>query len=321
MTARALVTGGAGFVGQWLARAMLERGWSVVSASVSTAAMPPILTPAERKAVRWLPVDVQREEDVERAVDESAPDVVVHLAGVSFVPQATGAPAQAYEVNVLGAVRLLNAIARRRRAGTLDPRVLVVGSATQYGRHDPADLPLDERAEQRPLSVYAATKAAQEIAALQAHRAEGLHVICTRSFNHSGPGHGARFLLPALVNRALALRASGSRELPLGDADAVRDYLHVGDVVRAYLLLLERGTAGEVYNVCSGTGVSARELASEVLLQVGATADITTDPALLRARDVPVLVGTPCKLEQATGWRPEKTRADIIDDLIHAATH
>ena len=321
MTRRALITGGAGFVGQWLARAMLERGWKVASASISTTSMPPILGKAERDAVRWLTVDVQREDDVQRAVDESTPDVVVHLAGVSFVPQATGAPAQAYEVNVLGAVRLLNALAQRRRAGALDPRVLVVGSATQYGRHAIADMPLDEQAEQRPLSVYAATKAAQEVASLQVFRADGLQVVCTRSFNHSGPGHDGRFLVPALVTRALALRSNGGRELSLGDADAVRDYLHVSDVVRAYLLLLERGAAGEVYNVCSGTGASARELATDVLLRVGATADITTDPALLRARDVPVLIGSPRKLEQATGWRPEKTRADIIDDLIHAATH
>ncbi len=321
MTSRALITGGAGFVGQWLARAMLERGWSVASASVSTTSMPAILTSTERDAVRWLAADVQREDDLERAVDASAPDVVVHLAGVSFVPQATGAPAQAYEVNVLGAVRLLNVLARRKRAGALDPRILVVGSATQYGRHEPADMPLGEQAEQRPLTVYAATKAAQEVAALQAFRAEELHVVCTRSFNHSGAGHDPRFLLPALVARVLELRRTGGRELQLGHQDAVRDYLHVSDVVRAYLLLLELGTPGEVYNVCSGTGVSARELATDVLLRVGATADITTDPALLRARDVPTLVGSPRKLEQATGWRPEKTPDDIIDDLIHAATH
>lgn len=321
MTERALITGGAGFVGQWLARAMLERGWTVTSASVHTGDHPAILTPAERAEVRWLATDVQCEDELERAVEASAPDVVVHLAGVSFVPQAAGAPTLAYEVNVLGAVRLLNALARRKRSGTLDPRVLVVGSATQYGRHEPSEMPLGEKAEQRPLTVYAATKAAQEVAALQAFRAEGLQVVCTRSFNHSGPGHDRRFLLPALVERTLELRRTGGHALQLGDAHAVRDYLHVRDVVRAYLLLVEHGTAGEVYNVCSGTGVSASELAADVLLRVGVTADITTDPALLRAVDVPALVGDPRKLEQGTGWRPEKTRADIIDDLIHAATH
>ncbi len=271
--------------------------------------------------MRWICADIRRDEDVQAALEASAPDVVFHLAGVSFVPQATAAPALAWEVNVLGAVRLLQAISVRKGAGTLDPRILIVGSATQYGRHDPADMPLTEDAEQRPVTVYAATKAAQEIAALQRYRADGLRVICTRSFNHSGVGHDAHFLLPSLVQRAMAARTAGSAELRLGDAEAVRDYLHVSDVVRAYLLLIERGAEGEVYNVCSGEGVSARQLAADVLLRAGARADITTDPTLLRAVDVPMLVGSPRKLQLATGWRPERTRDDIIDDLIHAATH
>jgi GDP-4-dehydro-6-deoxy-D-mannose reductase len=181
-------------------------------------------------------------------------------------------------------------------------------------------MPLTEEAEQRPTDVYAASKAAQEIAARQTHRSEGVRVVCTRSFNHSGTGHPAHFLLPALVRRSLAIREERDGVLRLGNQDSVRDYLHVGDVVRAYLLLARVGAPGEVYNVCSGDGVSVRELATEVLLRLGSNAEIITDPALVRAVDVPVLVGSPAKLERATGWRPTRTRADIIDDLIHAAT-
>jgi GDP-4-dehydro-6-deoxy-D-mannose reductase len=95
--------------------------------------------------------------------------------------------------------------------------------------------------------------------------------------------------------------------------------LHVTDVVSAYLLLAERGVAGEVYNVSSGHGVSVRQLAEDVLLRVGAPVDISTDPALVRASDVPVNVGSPAKLKHDTGWTPLKTHADIIDDLLHAA--
>jgi GDP-4-dehydro-6-deoxy-D-mannose reductase len=169
--------------------------------------------------------------------------------------------------------------------------------------------------------VYAASKAAQEIAALQMHRAEGLRVICTRSFNHSGAGHPAHFLLPALVRRAIALRETNRRELRLGNQSSIRDYLHVADVVQAYLLLVRHGKPGEVYNVCSGSGVSVRELAEEVLLQVGIPAEITTDSAFVRGVDVPELVGSSRKLQTDTGWRPTHTRADIIHDLINAATH
>jgi GDP-4-dehydro-6-deoxy-D-mannose reductase len=125
-------------------------------------------------------------------------------------------------------------------------------------------------------------------------------------------------LLPSLVARALRVRGGSERRLTLGN-DVVRDYLHVSDVVRAYLLLVERGVAGEVYNVSSGRGVSARQLAEDVLLRVGAPVDISTDPALVRAADVAVNIGSPAKLKHDTGWTPLKTHADIIDDLLNAA--
>jgi len=196
---KVLVTGGGGFVGQWLARALLERGDDVVLAGLDDRSRSPeILQPREWDAVRWISMDMRRDADVCAGVDATRPDLVVHLAGISFIPAASSAPTEAYDVNFLGAVRLLNELARRLVAGDLEPTVLVVGSATQYGRHDLSSMPLTESAEQRPPTVYAATKAAQEIVARQVFRATGLRVICTRSFNHSGVGHGDQYLLPAL---------------------------------------------------------------------------------------------------------------------------
>jgi GDP-4-dehydro-6-deoxy-D-mannose reductase len=100
----------------------------------------------------------------------------------------------------------------------------------------------------------------------------------------------------------------------------MRDFLHVADVVEAYVALLERGAPGEVYNVCSGEGSTVRELAATVLQRLGVSADIATDPARARPVDVPVLVGSNQKLRRVTGWASRRTRSDIIDDLIHAAT-
>jgi GDP-4-dehydro-6-deoxy-D-mannose reductase len=298
---------------------MLAAGWDVYAAGVGAPAAG-ILTDAERDAVRWLTMDIRARTDVVAALEASRPDVVVHLAGISYLPDADDAPSAAWAVNVLGAVTLLAEVARRRRAGELDPRLLVAGSAQQYGRHPSADLPLTEAAEQRPLTVYAASKAAQEIAALQAFRADGVQAIATRSFNHSGVGHDPHFLLPALVRRVAALRDRGAATLPIGNGDTIRDYLHVSDVVDAYLALLDRGTPGEAYNVCSGEGIGVRALTERVLARAGVSAEIVSDPALQRSVDVPALVGRPEKLASATGWRPRRTRDDIIDDLLHAAT-
>ena len=313
---RALITGG-GFVGQWLARELLARRAEVHVAGLSSSSDATVLTADERAAVHWTVADFRDTAAVDRAVEASQPDAVFHLAGVSFPPQAEREPEAAYEVNVLGAVRLLEAVERRRTAGQLDPVVLVVGSSVEYGRHAAEAMPLPETAELRPSSVYGATKVAQEIASLQAFRRTGMRVICTRSFNHSGVGHAPQYLLPSLVSRARRISSGAEKSLSIGN-DAVRDYLHVSDVVSAYLSLIERGHAGEVYNVASGQGVSTHQLANDVLLRAGTAAEILTEPALVRASDIPTLIGSPAKLQRDTGWQPTKTYADIIDDLLHA---
>jgi GDP-4-dehydro-6-deoxy-D-mannose reductase len=318
---RVFITGGAGFVGQWLTRAALARGDSVYCADQDALARPTeLLTETERRSVRWLPVDIRVGEQLTAAVEKSKPDAVFHLAGISFVPDAQGSPALTYDINTLGVARLLEAIAIARRAGVLDPAILVVGSAEQYGRHPLESMPLAEDAEQRPMTVYAASKAAQEIIALQYYRNAGLRIVATRSFNHSGIGHAKHFLLPALVRRTLAVRAGLRAHLVIGNGTPIRDFLHVTDVVTAYLLLAERGVAGEVYNVCSGVGSSIHELAERVLHRVGAHATVATDATLVRPVDVPVQIGSPAKLVAATGWQPTRSIDDIIDDLIHAAT-
>jgi GDP-4-dehydro-6-deoxy-D-mannose reductase len=317
---RALVTGAAGFVGQWLVRALLDAGHEVTGLTpVDPTAAAALLSTDEQAAVEWVLGDVRRIDDIRRALDVGAADWVFHLAGISSVPGASGDPGAAAEVNVVGAAQLLGEIRVRRRVGVLDPAVLIVGSAEQYGRHDKSDLPLEETAEQRPLTVYAATKAAQEIIALEAFRSEGVRVIATRSFNHSGPGQSGAFLLPALVRRALALRSGGGDRraaLALGNATSTRDFLHVADVTEAYIALAARGRAGEVYNVSSGVGVSVKELAVQVLAATGVKAPLTTDPSLARAVDVPALVGSNARLRDATGWEPEKTVRDLIEDLV-----
>lgn len=321
---RALVTGAAGFVGQWLVRDLLTAGHEVTGLTlVDPSTTATLLSTDEQAAVDWLMGDVCRTEDVRRALDVALPDVVFHLAGVSSVAAATGDPGAAAEVNIVGAARLLGEVRVRRRVGVLDPAVIVVGSGEQYGRHEKSALPLAEDAEQRPLTVYAATKAAQEVVALEAFRSEGVRVIATRSFNHSGPGQSPSFLLPALVRRALALRSGGGNggserraALSLGNTSSIRDFLHVADVTAAYIALAARGRAGEIYNVSSGVGVSVKELAVQVLAATGVKAPLATDPALVRPVDVPALVGDNARLRDATGWAPTRTLRTLIDDLV-----
>jgi GDP-4-dehydro-6-deoxy-D-mannose reductase len=319
VTTRALVTGANGFVAQWAIRAMVEQGWTVTAGGVGPASTAGVLSGEQHEAVGWRTMDVTRQGDIAAALDVATPDVVLHLAAISHVPDALRNPGYAYEVNTVGTVRLLSEVRRRRLGGMADPVVLVIGSAEQYGRHELNEMPLHEETEQRPLTLYAGSKVAQEVAALQAFRSDGVRVVCTRSFSHSGIGHHDTFLLPSLVRRALALPAAGG-SLTIGNGDTVRDFLHVTDVVNAYLALATHGSTGEAYNVCSGQGTSVRALASAVLARVGKTAEVVSESAFARAVDVPVQIGSNEKLRRATGWAPRRGRDDIIDDLIHAAT-
>lgn len=320
---RALVTGAAGFVGQWLCRALLRDGYAVTGLSLS----PPrgtTLSDDERRAVRWIERDLRNPLVATETVREVAPDAVFHLAGLSFVPDSGHDPVEGFSINVGAGVALLSAVRTARDEGTSDPLVLVVGSAEQYGVHDPSEGPLVEGAACEPNNWYAGSKCGQEAMALSAFRADGIRVVCTRSFNQAGPGQAATFLLPSLIRRVQALAPAGAGPRPrleLGNLHTTRDFLHVTDAAEAYLSLAVRGVAGEVYNVCSGDGVTVEALAHEVCARAGIDADLVSDPTLRRAVDVPWLVGDNTKLRSTTGWAPRRSRSDIIDDLLHAAPH
>ena len=294
---------------------MLERGWTVYAGTRSGPPGNSVLTREELAAVCWTNLDVTSDSAIARAIQSSAPDCVVHLAGIAFAPEANAEPVRAFEVNALAALRLLEAL-----KSTPQVKVLMVGSAFQYGAHEPSAYPIGEDAPQRPQMAYGLAKAAQELIALHAFRSTGAQVVCTRSFNHSGVGHDPdKYLLPGWARRLREMPRSGG-QFQIGNPSVVRDYLHVADVADAYVLLLERGTAGEAYNVSSGHGTTIRELAERFLRRAGIAADIIVNPAHARPLDVPILVGDSSKLRLATGWAPQRSIDDIIDDLIHAAT-
>ncbi len=320
--AKALVTGAGGFVGQWLCRALLREGWTVTGTTIGFAPEPGVLSSGELMRMHWRSMDLRPGVDrrtVFGLLERERPDAIFHLAAIAFVPAADEDPTRALESNVTAAVRLVDAIRQLRTAGTLDPALLVVGSAEQYGRHDADAMPLSESHELRPRTFYAATKCAQESFALAAARADGSRIVATRSFNHSGRGQGKSFLMPALVDRVRAARTTPTMAIPIGNTDTVRDFLHVEDVVAAYIALMDRGRAGEVYNVCSGEGASVGAIAREIFARAGLANPVTVDPALQRAGEVPVLIGDNRKLRSDTGWHPTRSRSDIIDDLLNAA--
>src|SRR5439155_733223 len=187
--------------GRWVVRRLLADGREVYGAvrpGQSPAAVGPAgdLTPDEHAAVRWLPLELTDAESVRACVDLPY-DAVVHLAAVSSTSDATRDPGFAWNVNAAGTARIVHVLGQARRAGRADPIVLVTSTAEVYG---PSTEPRPRRETDpiAPASAYAASKAGEEIAALEAWRRTGLRVIVTRAFAHTGPGQDARFVGAAL---------------------------------------------------------------------------------------------------------------------------
>jgi GDP-4-dehydro-6-deoxy-D-mannose reductase len=143
-------------------------------------------------------------------------------------------------------------------------------------------------------------------------------VIRVRAFNHLGPGQTDRFVAAALAARIAANERDGGSTVRVGDLSARRDFTDVRDVVRAYRLLVELGTPGEVYNVCTGRDLAVQELADRMLALATRPMALEVDPTLLRPVEVPVLRGDASRLRAATGWEPlipiEQTVSDLLDD-------
>ncbi len=295
---RAAVTGSSGFVGRYLVPYLRSLGDDVVT--------------LDRSGSR--PVDVTDSAQVRALLRSARPDVVYHLAALSHVGQSWDAPETVFQVNAGGALSVLRASAD---AGV--ERVLVVGSADEYGAVGPEDLPLTEEAEIRPVTPYGASKAAADLLALQAFLGDGLATVRVRAFNHTGPGQADDMLIPALAHRIANAERAGGSKISVGHLDILRDISDVRDVVRAYRLLVEHGVPGEAYNVCSGHGVSVRELAEGMLAMSDAPLELVVDPELVRPVDVPRLVGSPDKLRATTGWEPEIPLEQTLRDVLEAA--
>jgi GDP-4-dehydro-6-deoxy-D-mannose reductase len=311
---KVLVTGANGFVGGWLLRRLLSLGHEVVGGSGLDSG-PEILTAAERNRVEWLPLDVQDDESVEGFLARPA-DAVVHLAGVASVSASLRDPVRVWRVNSVGTVRVVAALARRLVESGANPVVLVVSTAEVYGPGGPA---LRCEADPAvPVSPYAASKLAAEVAALEAWRRTGLRVVIARPFPHTGPGQGTRFVVPAFVERLREARRAGAPAVRTGNLEPVRDLLDVRDVVEAYLGLLERGQPGETYNVASGTGVSLRALFDRIADLMEYHPVPQPDASLARPVDIRHLVGDATRLRAATGWSPRLTLDQTLRQMIDA---
>lgn len=305
---RVLVTGVGGFVGPVLAAELLAHGHAVHGLVRRT--VPPRLADLPAALHRG---DLLEPGRIEAVIADVHPDAIVHLAGLSFMPAAEADPRAAYRTNLDATLALLGAM----RACAPKSRLLVVSSSTVYGAPLPSELPVVEETPLRPETVYGASKAAAELAALQWQRAYGLDVIVARPFNHIGPGQDASFVSAALA-RQIARMELGLDEpvLRVGNVDPVRDFSDVRDIAAGYAALLERGTSGAVYNLCTGEGASIAEVIALLRTHARIPLSVRADPARKRKADASRIVGSVARASRETGWVPRIQLTDALAAVL-----
>jgi GDP-4-dehydro-6-deoxy-D-mannose reductase len=297
-----LVTGATGFAGSHLVEQLLASRAAV--AAWSHAQGRPIESRDDR--IRWLSIDLLDNASVKRALRELQPTVIFHLAGVPHVAESWKNAGRALQVNVLGTHHLLEAV----QAVVPTCKVVVAGSALVYR---PSVNALAEDDPLGPADPYGVSKLAQEMRAAQA----STPVICTRSFNHAGPGQSAAFVTSGFAKQIAEIEA-GVREprLLVGNLDARRDMMDVRDTARAYEALAVAGVPGRVYNVCSGTAHRIGDLLERLIAMARIRVTVEQDPSRLRPSDNPVVLGNPSKIIEDTGWRPEIPIDITLADLL-----
>lgn len=292
---RFFITGGGGFAGYWLARRLAAAGGTVTVFDQH----PP---PAEEWGFprKWMEGDVRSRPILARALAEARPQVIYHLAGIAFVPEAERRPGRALAVNVVGGLNLFAAV----RETVPQARVLVVSSSVVYGRPPAEAMPLPETAPVRPASFYAFTKAALENGAHLA-AASGLEVIVLRPFNHIGPRQSSIYVTAAFARQvAEAECGKAPPVIRVGNLDPVRDFTDVEDMVEAYLLAGTRPLRHDLYNLCSSRGVAIREVLEHLVRAARRPIRVEVDPDRVRVSDLPVLVGDNTRFSGETGWSP-----------------
>lgn len=314
---KVLVTGADGFLGEHLLTHLLEKGYEIAASAVTLPPTRSTLTADQMTAVEWKAADVRDLDALFRVLAAVEPERIFHLAGFASGALARDQAEDAMRVNAGGTVNLCEAVlAVKEDFPEFDPRVLVMGSGDAYGDAGRAGEPLREDMSLRPVSVYGLSKACQDLVAHTYRRAHGLRTVVARGLNLIGPGQGPHFVVPDFC-RQVAEIAVGTAEpvIEVGDLDVERDFTDVRDGVRALTMIMDLEDPEAAYNVCSGRGVTVRQILDLILDEAGIEVEVVVDSAKIRPGEIRRVIGDPGRLQRDTGWGPERDVEETVREV------
>ena len=308
---RVLITGSEGFAGSHLADYCLSQGdevWGTCRPGVRASNLTHCLDQITLRVG-----DLAQPDFIRGVLREAHFDVVFHLAAISVIHDAQREPARTYEVNLLGAIHLLEAV----RTQSPRTRVVLVSTAEVYGPVKPENLPVAENQPFMPANIFAAGKAAMELAAHPFVHTYGLHVVIARPFNHTGPRQRPDFVCSTFAQQVVQVEEGAEPVIRVGDLSPRRDFSDVRDIVRGYRLLGLHGRKGEVYNLASGQSVPVEQILNTLVQMARVKVEVRRDAGRVRETEVMDVRGSYQKIKDATGWTPEIPLEKTLRDLLN----
>lgn len=301
-----LITGLTGFVGKHLAKEVIDNSNSNIFGTSYGSNNSDDLD----KGITILHGDLRDKEFVSQVITESKPEVIYHLAALSSGKDSFHQASEVVLNNLRVQLNIFDEVLKQK----LDSKILIIGSAEEYGNVSDEKIPIDEQVSLNPISPYGLSKVAQDLSALTYFHSFGLKVIRLRSFNHTGPGQINKFVVPAFAKQIVNPE---TKVIKVGNLEAVRDFTDVRDVVKAYRLASEKCEIGEVYNIGSGSGYKIQWILEKMIELSKRDIEVQVDKDLLRPADIPVTICNCEKFIKKTGWEIqipiEKTLEDILN--------
>ncbi len=297
---RAIVTGACGFAGRYMCDELEAAGYEVVKTDIV-------------RSLGVIGLDITNSECVLQTIEEIQPDIIYNLAGSASVAGSWNAPQKAVELNVTGALNILEAV----RKVSDKTRVVLIGSSEEYGRADSADITVDESYPLNPVSPYAVSKRCQEDMGLTYSMVHKLNVCMTRSFNHIGVGQADGFVVSDFARGIAQVEKGKAESLRVGNLNSLRCFSDVRDIVRAYRLIGEKGASGRIYNVGSGRVYSIEKILSILISFADCNIPVESDQSKLRCYDTPCFICNSSLLNRDTGWREERNIEDTLLEILN----